>query len=197
MKTLKVHVEYTKELLGTLPADTDIYTNFIADKAPDAETREQQIAMMGAAEYTDKSMTVFARNSVGWPINLAYQWKGYFKDACSMLRRVDGYKSKKLTAFKKIIDGLIFVYPDEIPLLLPHNGEIGSVLVIFGICRHEFCRRVFLQLSRGGHPLSRHKKSAATGSVRLCFRITRNRAGWLMFRGFLAVYQFSVCTRIS
>lgn len=126
MKTLKVHVEYTEELLGTLPADEEIYSNFIADKAPDAETREEQIAIMGAAEYEDKSMTVFARDKHGNPINFDYQWKGYMKDSCGMLRRADGYKSKKLTAFKKVIDGLIFVYPREIPLLLPKGGHIGS-----------------------------------------------------------------------
>lgn len=126
MKTLKVRVEYFEELLGTNPANPEIHTEFIASKAPDAESREAEIAAIGAEEYEEKSMTVFARNAHGVPINWDYQWKGYFKDACGMLRRVDGFKSKKLTAFKKVIDGLIFVYPREIPLILPRGGHIGS-----------------------------------------------------------------------
>ena len=126
MKTLKVRIKYFEELLGTNPANPDIYSEFIANKAPDAESREQEIAAIGAEEYEEKAMTVFARNSKGIPINWDYQWKGYFKDACGMLRRVDGYKSKKLTSYKKVIDGLVFVYPREIPLVLPKGGYIGS-----------------------------------------------------------------------
>lgn len=126
MTILKVKVEYFEELLGTNPANPDIHSKFIASKAPDAESREEEIAAIGAEEYEEQSMTVFARNAHGVPINYDYQWKGYFKDACGMLRRVDGKKSKKLTAFKKVIDGLIFVFPREIPLMLPPRGFIGS-----------------------------------------------------------------------
>ena len=125
MKTLKVKVTYFEELLGTNPANPEIHSEFIASKAPDAESREEEIALIGAEEYEEKSMTVFARKD-GVPINYDYQWKGYFKDSCGMLRRVDGYRSKKLTAFKKVIDGLIFVYPRCIPLVLPKGGCIGS-----------------------------------------------------------------------
>ena len=116
MTILKVKVEYFEELLGTNPANPEIHSEFIASKAPDAESREEEIANIGAEEYEEKSMTVFARNDKGQPINYDYQWKGFFKDSCGMLRRVEGYKSKKLTAFKKVIDGLIFVYPREMRL---------------------------------------------------------------------------------
>lgn len=126
MTILNVKITYFEELLGTNPANPEIHSEFIASKAPDAESREEEIAAMGAEEYEEKSMTVFARNDKGQPINWDYQWKGFFKDACGMLRRVEGYKSKKLTAFKKVIDGLIFVYPREIPLVLPKGGHIGS-----------------------------------------------------------------------
>lgn len=126
MTDLKVRIEYFEELLGTYPANPEIHSEFIASKAPDAESREQEIAAIGAEEYEEKSMTVFARNEQGIPINYDYQWKGFFKDSCGMLRRADGYKSKKLTAYKKVIDGLIFVYPRQIPLILPKGGFIGS-----------------------------------------------------------------------
>ena len=45
--------------------------------------------------------------------------KGFFKDACGVLRRVPGTKSSKIKAFKKEIDGLLFVVPRMIPLNMP------------------------------------------------------------------------------
>lgn len=56
---------------------------------------------------------------------LAYQFKGYCKDACGMLRRVPGTASEKVAAYKKLIDGLLFVQPKEIELVLPKGAEIG------------------------------------------------------------------------
>ena len=44
-----------------------------------------------------------------------------------MLRRGDGFKSKGLKAFKKEIDGLVFVSPRQIPLVMPEGGEIGDL----------------------------------------------------------------------
>ena len=125
MINLKVKVTYFEELLGTQPADPELHSRFIASKAPDAETREQEIASIGAAEYEDKAMTVFQRDADGNPINLDYQWKGYFKDACGMLRDLPNYKSKALRAYKKRIDGQIHVFPRDIPLILPKGGKIG------------------------------------------------------------------------
>ena len=82
-----------------------------------------EIAALGAVEYEEKSMTVFPRLDDGTPFVWDYQWKGYFKDCCGMLRRADGTLSKKLKAYKKEIDGLIFVKPRMIPITL--NGKVG------------------------------------------------------------------------
>lgn len=54
-----------------------------------------------------------------------YQIKGFFKDACSSLRRVPGTRSSKLTAFKKVIDGTVFVEQRRIPFQLPEGAECG------------------------------------------------------------------------
>jgi len=54
-----------------------------------------------------------------------YQIKGFFKDACSALRRVPGTRSSKLTAFKKVIDGTVFVEQRRIPFQLPEGAECG------------------------------------------------------------------------
>jgi hypothetical protein len=50
--------------------------------------------------------------------------KGFFKDACYMLRKIEGSKSKKLTTYKKEIDGLIFPEPRNITLELPDGEEV-------------------------------------------------------------------------
>lgn len=59
MKTLRVKVTTTEELLGTASSDKDIHKEFIASKAPDAPSMEEEVAAVGAEEVFDKSMTIF------------------------------------------------------------------------------------------------------------------------------------------
>lgn len=125
MRKIHVTVEYAEELLGTASANPEIHSEFIASKAPDAQTREEEVAALGVEAVEEKSMTVFPRTSDGEPFTYDYQWKGYFKESCSMLRRVDGSRSKGLKAFKKEIDGLLFVEPREIVLKLPDGAAVG------------------------------------------------------------------------
>ena len=65
-------------------------------------------------EVIEKGTTVFSRNEDGRPILWDYQIKGFFKDACGVLRKVKGTKSSKIKAYKKEIDGLIFVQERQI-----------------------------------------------------------------------------------
>ena len=134
MTKIKVRITFTESVLGTAPNDQDIYRNFIASKAPDATTIEEEIAAVGVDSVTDRGITVFPRNAEGKPILYDYQIKGFFKDSCGMLSRLTGKdesgkkkkavnESGKLTAYKKVIDGLIFVSPRQIPL--EFDGEIG------------------------------------------------------------------------
>ena len=123
MKTLKVKVTFTEDVLGTASNNKEIHQEFIASKAPDAPSMEEEVAAVGAAEVFDKSMTVFARNAEGKPIVWDYMWKGLLKDSCGMLRRVDNIACSKVKAFKKEIDGLIFVSPRQIPIVF--NDEMS------------------------------------------------------------------------
>jgi len=116
MKTLKVKVTFTESILGTASSNKEIHEEFIASKAPDAPSMAEEVAAVGVEEVFDKSMTVFPRNAEGNPIAWDYQWKGFFKDACQMLRKVDGTACSKIKAFKKEIDGLLFVFPRQIPI---------------------------------------------------------------------------------
>ena len=124
MHTLKVRLTFQEEVLGTASNNPDIHSEFIASKAPDAMSAEEEVAAIGVEEAVEKSMTVFPRNENGAPILFDYQIKGFFKDACGVLRRVPGTKSSKITAFKKEIDGLLFVVPRMIPLNMP--GPMGE-----------------------------------------------------------------------
>ena len=138
MKELRVRVTYIEPLLGTASANPELHSDFIASKAPDAKSREEEVAAIGADAVEEKAMTVFPRfteedearnpeNKAGTPITYDFQWKGFFKESCSMLRRGTGFKSGKLTAFKKVIDGLVFVAPRKVALVLPEGGEIGEL----------------------------------------------------------------------
>ena len=124
MKEIKVKITLLEEMLGTASANTELHAEFIASKAPDAPSMEEEIEALGVDEVIEKGKTVFPRNKDGNPIVWDYQIKGFFKDACSMLRKVNGSESEKIKAFKKEIDGLIFVTPRQIPINL--SGEMGD-----------------------------------------------------------------------
>ena len=130
MKELKIKVTFITPVLGSQPADPEIYSKFIAANAPDAKTMKEEIEAMGKTEYEEKSMTVFPRTSVlNQPCELDYQVKGFFKDSCSALQRMKGEEmakeSCKLKAYKKIIDGCIFTYPRRMPIHF--GGEITNL----------------------------------------------------------------------
>lgn len=123
MVTLKVKVVFDEAVLGTASANPDIHREYIASNAPDALTMKEEVEAIGTEEVFEKSMTVFPRDKDGNPIAWDYQWKGFLKDAFGSLRKVDGSACGKIKAFKKEIDGLIFVSPRQIPIEL--GGEMG------------------------------------------------------------------------
>lgn len=133
-KILKVKITFLEPVLGTWPSNQNVARDFIASKCPDAATIEDEVAALGADAVADKGMTVFPRNENGEPVLYDYQVKGLFKDSCGMLARVGGKtetgkkwavnESGKLSAYKKIIDGLIFPQPRMIHIKV--NGKIGD-----------------------------------------------------------------------
>lgn len=123
MKLCKVRLEFTEEVLGSMPNNPDIYREFIASKAEDAETIEDEVARLGADAVADKGITVFPRLEDGTPYIYDYQIKGFFKDSCGALRRATGSKSSKLTAYKKVIDGTVFIQERRIPYSVPEGAQ--------------------------------------------------------------------------
>jgi hypothetical protein len=123
MKTYKIRFEFTQPLLGTVPKNADVYRDFIASKAAlnDDELAEE----LETVEHIEESGWTGFHLENGQPILYDYVIKGFFKDACSMLRRVTGTESNKMRAYKKIIDGLVFPKPRKIPFVLPEGAEMG------------------------------------------------------------------------
>ena len=136
MKIIKVKLTLTEGMLGTSPNNEDIYTEYIGSKAPDATTLEQEVAALGTDGVIEKGMTVFPRDEDGNPFVYDYQIKGFFKDSCGALSRLTGKdpetgkkakavnESGKMTAYKKVIDGLIFPKPRQIVIRMPEGMEI-------------------------------------------------------------------------
>ena len=133
MKTseLKVRLTFFEEVLGTASNNPEIHDEFIASKAPDSPTkneqRKEEIEALGVGEVVEKSMTIFPRmvvdgNSV--PFVYDYQIKGFFKDSCKSLRGVKDTLSSKLTAYQKEIDGKVFIKERKIPF--QNFGRVGE-----------------------------------------------------------------------
>ena len=124
MKEMKVRLTFTEEILGTANSDKDIHEEFIASKAPDAPSREEEVASLGVEEVISKGKTVFSRNEEGQPILWDYQIKGFFKNAAKAFGYVGG--KSKLTAYKTKIDNLVFVKERQIVLQIPDGSEVGD-----------------------------------------------------------------------
>lgn len=132
MKTMKVRIHFFEDVLATRPNDDATYETWIASKAPDAKTMEEEIAAKGPADVFEKGITVFPRTKTGLPFHWNYQWKGFMKEKCSFLRKNDtteeGTKplSAGIKAFKKEIDGNIFIEPRKIVINTEDPIEINQ-----------------------------------------------------------------------
>jgi len=135
MEKINVHIKFIEGILGTASNNKEVYSKFIASKAPDASTLEEEVAAVGVDETIEQGTTVFPKLEDGTPFLYDYQIKGFFKDSCKMLSKLTkkdpatGKKGKavnessKITAYKSVIDGLVFVVPRKIPF--KYDGDIS------------------------------------------------------------------------
>lgn len=123
MDKYEIVLTLTEPVLGTVPKDPDIYAGYIATKA--ALTDKELAEELATVEKVEEKGWTGFHSLNGQPILYDYVIKGFFKEACGALRRVGDTKSHKIRAYKKIIDGLVFVEPRRIPLVLPEGEEMG------------------------------------------------------------------------
>ena len=114
---LKVRITFTEPILGTSPADEEVYRSYIGDKAPDAPSLEEEVDSLGVDAVVERGKTIFPKLDDGTPFLWDYQLRGFFKGSCGMLRKVPNTLSSKIKAYKKQIDGLVFVEPRRIPIM--------------------------------------------------------------------------------
>lgn len=122
-KLMKIIMEFDSEVLGMSPSDPEIHKNYIASKAPDAPSVEEEVAALGVEEVVKNGTTIFPRDTDGRPATFAYQWLGFIKEAASHLQKSDGSFCKTIKAYKKVINGQIAVGPRVIPYILENPDE--------------------------------------------------------------------------
>ena len=117
---MKVKITLLEEVLGSSPSNEELLATYIASKAPTGDLTTEEVDNIKAQNAEDR-ITVFPKTADGTPFLYDYQVKGMLKDSCKMLAKAGkaGYAGGKacaaIKAYKQAIDGLIFVYPREIP----------------------------------------------------------------------------------
>ena len=155
MREIKVKITFIEEVLGTSSNNPEIHDEYIASKAPDAMSRAEEVEALGVGEVIEKSMTVFPRLDDMTPFVWDYQIKGFFKDACGALKKVPGTKSSKIKAYKKDIDGLVFVFDRKIPI--QNYGRVGE------------CQRPLRASTAQGERIAlAHSETVPAGSFIIC-----------------------------
>lgn len=126
--SMQVAVDFTCELLGTASADPELYETFIGKKSADAEKVKEEIASLSQEELVEKGQTIFHRGEEGGPILYDYQIKGMIKEAMGAAVETGVLKcgTTEITKYtvKRFVDNFIFVYPREIPLIMPDGGAV-------------------------------------------------------------------------
>ncbi|OGC94143.1 MAG: hypothetical protein A2W25_12225 [candidate division Zixibacteria bacterium RBG_16_53_22] len=129
MKTQTYHLKITllEPMLGTAPANKDIYTSYFKQKSLDAaakagvelapETIDKQAEDM--PDEGESKTTGFHRLPDGRPYIMSYMIGGFMKEAASTLRKVDDSliaSNSVLRAFRKFVDSQVFFRPHRVPL---------------------------------------------------------------------------------
>lgn len=161
---MKVKITLIEEVLGSRPSNEELLATYIASKAPTDELTSEEIDNIKAQNAEDR-ITIFPRQADGTPFIYDYQIKGMLKDSCKALAAAGkaGYPGGKacagLKAYKKLIDGLIFVSPREIPYNM--NGM-----------RMDYCERPLRASTPQGERVSIAKSETVPAGSTIEFEIT-------------------------
>jgi hypothetical protein len=101
LEKLKVTLRFLTPMLGTVPKNPEIYRKYIADKSEDPEKETETVE-----ETEEKGWTGFHRDDGGIFI-YDYMIKGFLKSAMETIGAVG--KDKKIVAYKKWFDRLVFI----------------------------------------------------------------------------------------
>lgn len=115
---MNVRIILTKELLAMSPGSQNLYAEFIAGHALDAQTREDEVNTLGAQEVTTKGRSVFdvIKGDLVWP---ARRWLGFLKGKIASLRRDRESKAIDLSSYKSVLDENISFSAEYYHVILP------------------------------------------------------------------------------
>jgi len=178
-----IELTFTEPLLATTAGDKELATEFILSKRIGGAAGDEADALETAEEAIEKSSTIFMRDEKGRPFLWDYQIKGFFKDACGMLRRAMP-ADKRMKAYKKVIDGLIFVKPRRIAI----NTNGGGITIVERPLRAQTAQgeRVALARSEAAPPGSTLRFSVIMVDEKLWKEIE----DWLIYGEFRGLGQW-------
>lgn len=117
-------ITFTRELLGSVPSDPDVYRNFVASKGAEdgvePEDLEEEIADVPEAGG-ESGWTGFLTDGNGAYLS-DHVVIGFMKAAAKALRRIKGTESSKVRAYRQVLNDLVHVKEEKIYLELP-DGE--------------------------------------------------------------------------
>jgi len=185
---MKVEVTFTEGVLGTLAANKEIATEFIASKHPDFPEADEIAAIENMDEAMERGTTVFPRED-GKPFVWDYQVKGVLKEACLAMIETDtitkeDLKKVRLTPylFKRTIDKQIFPGPRKIFLQLP-DGTPEKL---------PFCERPLRGQTMRGERISLARSEEAPAGTKIEFEIvSRNAKLWDYIKTWLDYGKYS------
>jgi len=105
---MKVKIELTTEMLGTVPKDRDVYKTYIESKKPEEKNGEDEYLTVEKIE--EKGWTGFHSDENGLFI-YEYMIKGFLKNAGNVLKEI-----VKIKNLKSKIDDYVFIQPRKIYL---------------------------------------------------------------------------------
>jgi uncharacterized protein YlaN (UPF0358 family) len=106
-----VKIQLTNNMLGTVPKNEEVYSAHIQSKAKELSPENAQEEVETIEEVEEKGWTGFHRDENGIFI-YSYMVKGFLKSAIEVL--MESKTIKKIPAYKKWIDKLIFINPRKI-----------------------------------------------------------------------------------
>ncbi len=121
-------ITMTETMLGTIPANQQIFSDYVNSKAMTPEEREEE-ALLQSGEIDEETglpandhHTGFFRDSAGIYL-MNYHIKGFLKEAGNILK-----EAAKVKALRSKIDNNVFVFPRKIYLAKTHSGVLERPL---------------------------------------------------------------------
>ncbi|HGU6173194.1 TPA: hypothetical protein ACNABL_004767 [Escherichia coli] len=112
---MRVRIKFTQPILGSMPADEELYTKFIASKAPADWLVDEEVENIPQVDY-DKGVTVFPQDEKGIFL-YNYHIKGFLKNAGNVLK-----EQLKIKNLRNKLDDYLFIKERKIYLI--RNGKI-------------------------------------------------------------------------